>query len=84
MIALRPGLGQVPDELMDLLLGPDVHADGRLVDDQDVAVGGQPFRDADLLLVAAAQVLGPLVRAGRPDAQVPDHVPGDRRAPWPG
>ena len=69
---------------MDLLLGPDVHADGRLVDDQDVAIRGQPFGQADFLLVASAQVLGPLLRPRGPDVEIADEAPDEGRLPGAG
>ena len=62
MIDLPCSLARFQDQLVNVLLGADIDADGRLVDDQDVALRGQPFGDADLLLVAAAQAVDRLVR----------------------
>ena len=55
--------------MVDLLLGADVDAPRRLVEDQDVAVLDQPLRDNDLLLVAAGEELGRLTDGGCLDAQ---------------
>ena len=41
---------------MQLVFGLHVDADGGLVDDQNFWVRGEPLGDADLLLVAAAEV----------------------------
>src|SRR6266850_6353042 len=48
-------LGQRMEQLVDLALGADIDAARGLVEKQDVAVAQQPFRDHDLLLVAAGQ-----------------------------
>ena len=40
------------DQLVNLDFGLDVDADRRLIDDQDVSLRGQPFRDRDLLLIS--------------------------------
>ena len=50
------GLRQLVDDTVDLVFGADVDAAGRLVEDQDLGVGHQPFRQHDLLLVAAGEV----------------------------
>ena len=54
------GRRQLVEELVDLLLGADVDAASRLVEDEDVAVLDQPAGDDRLLLVAARQVLDEL------------------------
>jgi hypothetical protein len=41
---------------VDIGLGLDVDADRGLVDDEDFDLRGDPFRDRDLLLVAAGQI----------------------------
>ena len=48
--------GEVAHEPVDLGLGADVHALGRLVEDQDRGRAGQPAGERDFLLVAAGQV----------------------------
>ena len=60
---------EVPQERVDLALRPDVHAAGRLVDEQDPAPGVQPLGEDDLLLVAARQVAHERARARRPDGE---------------
>ena len=52
-------LREVVQQPVDLALGADVDAARRLVEDQDVGVGGEPLADDDLLLVAARQVPAP-------------------------
>ena len=64
-----PSLGQLEDQPLDLRLGADVDAPGRLVEDQDLRVRRQPAGEDDLLLVAAAQVPDQLVRVGRGDLE---------------
>ena len=56
---------------VDLALRPDVDPAGGLVEDQDLAVADQPFRDHDLLLVTARKVPQELLEGGRPDVQPP-------------
>ena len=46
------------DQVEHLALGADVHAARRLVQDQHARLLGQPLRQHDLLLIAAAQVPG--------------------------
>ena len=46
------------DDLVDVVLRAHVDASGRLVQDQDLRVGGHPLGQHDLLLVAAGQVAG--------------------------
>ena len=50
-------LGKLTHDLVDLVLGADVNAAGRLVKDQDVCLREQPTADEYLLLVAAGQIL---------------------------
>ena len=47
--------GQPQDDVVDLLLGAHVHALGGVVQNQHLGVGGQPFGQHHLLLVAAGQ-----------------------------
>ena len=56
-------------QLVDLLLGADVEAAGRMVEDQDARAGLQPLGEHHLLLVAAREVEAQRVDAGRADAQ---------------
>ena len=57
MIA-RPSLDEVVDQAVDLDLGADVDAAGRLVEDEDARLRLEPFREHDLLLVAAGERAG--------------------------
>ena len=72
--------GQGADEGVDLLLGADVDAAGRLVEEEDARAGGEPLADDDLLLVAAGEGGGGLGDAGAADAEAADGV-GRRRRP---
>ena len=71
----RSGARRVPsaasssDERMDLRLGADVDAAGRLVEHQHAAARRQPLREHELLLVAARQAGGHGVEIGRAHAQ---------------
>jgi hypothetical protein len=49
------------DEAVDFCLGADIDAARRFVEDEDLRIGQQPAADQRLLLVAARQVLDPLV-----------------------
>ena len=49
--------GQAVDDLVDLVLGADVDAARRLVEDEQARAAQQPLADHDLLLVAAREVL---------------------------
>ena len=60
MIAM-PLTGQAVEQLVDLGLGGDVDAAGRLVDDQDLGLEREPARQHDLLLVAAREIPHELV-----------------------
>ena len=51
--AARVGIGA--DEAIELVLGADVDASGRIEQQQDAAFGEQPLGDRDLLLVAAGE-----------------------------
>ena len=63
------------DQLVDLDLGLDVDADGRLVDDEDVGLRRQPLRDRDFLLISARES-----RNRRVDRRRADRKPSDERA----
>src|SRR3954469_1772520 len=47
--------GEVGQQVVEVALGADVHAPRRVVEQQDLRVGGQPARHDDLLLVAARE-----------------------------
>ena len=59
-----PSSAELGDQLLDLGLGADVDAAGRLVEDQQPRLGDQPAGQQHLLLVAAGQVARP-ARPGR-------------------
>ena len=48
--------GEGANELVDFLLGADVQASGRVVENKDSGLRVQPFGQNDLLLVAARKV----------------------------
>src|SRR5512140_1110848 len=48
-------LEQVDHDLVNLFLGADVDAPGGLVKAKDVSLGGKPFSQHDLLLIAARE-----------------------------
>ena len=48
-------LGQVDDQLVDLVFRAHVDAAGRLVQQQHLRLGQEPAADDDLLLVAAGE-----------------------------
>ena len=50
--------GELVDDRVDLVLGADVDAAGRLVEDQHLRLGHHPLGEHDLLLVAAGEVPG--------------------------
>ena len=60
-----PSLASSVDDGVDLVLGADVDAARRLVEDQQLGLGEQPLAQHHLLLVAARQVDHPLVHAGQ-------------------
>ena len=73
--------GEGANEFVDLLLRADVEAARRVIEDEDSGLGVQPFRQNDLLLVAAGEVEAERIDAGRADFQPVDPVRGDRLAP---
>ena len=60
-------LRQFADEVVHRRLGADIDALGRLVQDDDLRPGRQPFGDDHLLLVAAGQLAEPLLPVRRLD-----------------
>ena len=60
-----PCADELADQPVDLRLGADVDAAGRLVQQQHARCGGQPLADHHLLLVAARQRAGRLLRRRR-------------------
>ena len=69
------GGGELLDQAVDLELGADVDAAGRLVQDQDARLAGEPAGEHHLLLVAARELADLLLDGGRLDARA------GRRAP---
>ena len=69
--------GQRANELIDLLLGADVQASGRVIENKDPRLCVQPFGQNDLLLVAAGEVEAERLDAGRPNPQPVDPVSRD-------
>ena len=61
-------------------MGADVDAAGRLVEDQEARLGGEPARQQRLLLVAAGQELDRLVGVRSADVERLDEFVGDRPA----
>ena len=53
-----PFFSSAREQPVDLRLGADIDADGRLVEDEQLGAVVQPFADDDLLLVAARQAGG--------------------------
>ena len=51
----RPRVGHLSQQPIDLMLGADIDAAGRIEAKQGLKAGGNPSRDHHLLLVAAAQ-----------------------------
>ena len=58
-------VAQLLDDRQHFILGADIHAAGRLVEDHDGWLLGQPFGQHHFLLVAAAQRPGMEQRLGR-------------------
>ena len=73
--------GQLGDDPVDLDLGADVDAAGRLVEDQQARLRGQPFGEDDLLLVAARQRADHLLDAGHLDVELVGVVARDLALP---
>src|SRR5690606_23658431 len=64
------GVRQSVDDRVDLVLGADVDAAGRLVEDEQVGLGVQPLAQDDLLLVAAGELADDGHHGRRLDVQV--------------
>ena len=73
------GCGQLVDDGVDLVFGADVDAAGRLVEDQHLRIGEQPFAQHHLLLVAAGQIQRLLQDAGGADVEFGAVLLGDDR-----
>ena len=56
-------------ELVDLLLRADVEAASGVIEDEDLRLGGEPFRQDNLLLIASRQIETQRVDAWRADVQ---------------
>ena len=69
--------GKALDEAVDLGLGADVDAAGRLVQDQDLRLAGDPAGEDNLLLVAARQLADRLLQRWRLDAKAFDKPPDE-------
>ena len=52
---------QLPEQRVDFVLGADVDAARRLVEDQHLGLAEEPLGEDDLLLVAAGEIAHPLV-----------------------
>ena len=76
----RPCSASDGDEAVDLLLGADIDAAGRLVDDDDPRLGQHHLGEKQLLLVAAGELPGEQIAAPGPDVEIAD---GLCRAPHP-
>src|SRR6266550_3211287 len=71
------GRGQVIDDGVDLVLGTDVDAAGRLVENEHLRIGEQPLAEHHLLLIAAGEIEGLLQDAGRANVQFGAVLMGD-------
>ena len=78
MITDRPCADQFAHEAVHGGLGADVDALGRLVEDDDLGRGRQPFGDDDLLLVAARQRADILAERGGAQVEPLGVVAGQR------
>ena len=58
--------GEVAHQLENLALGADIDAAGRIVEQQDARLGQQHLAEDHLLLVAAGERAGELLRGARP------------------
>ena len=62
----RPFCASLRHQRMDLRFGADIDAARRLVHDEDARLGGEPFGEHDLLLIAARQLARRLRRVRAP------------------
>ena len=69
-------LYQLAEQQVNIALGADIDAAGRLIEDDDIRVVQQPLGDNDLLLVAAGQVARNLVAGRSFDVQLFDVLHG--------
>ena len=83
MITPLPAVGIVAQQPVDLDLGADVDAAGRLVDDEHPGRRGQPAGQQDLLLVSAREGPHLLVGVLHGDAQLPPILLGQLAAEAP-
>jgi hypothetical protein len=60
---------------MNLRLGADVDATGRVIDNQNARLARHPFGDDDLLLISPAEIEGALLDRRSLDAERADEVP---------
>ncbi len=70
----RARFGEVPQQLVEFLLGADVDAACRIVEQNDPRPAHQPLGDDDLLLVAARERADRNVETGRLDGQQLHHL----------
>src|SRR6516165_5070194 len=68
----KPPFAQVPNDVDDVVLGTDIHAAGRLAQDQHARREGQPFGERDFLLVAAGEHAEVELDGRRSDLQLLD------------
>ena len=64
----------LPHDVVDFILGADVDALGRLVEQEHPWIDAEPARQHDLLLIATAETIGRRLDPGRFDAPVPDET----------
>ena len=81
MMIAMPFARKLAHQAVDLGLGADVDAARRLVHDEDARLGREPFRQADLLLVAAGKLSDDLADAARADLELLDAVARRARSP---
>src|SRR6185437_7015118 len=73
----KPARAQVADDVDDVVLGAHIHAACGLAQDQKARRVTQPFRERDLLLIAARQHAEIDLDGCGPDLQLRDLPPGD-------
>ena len=73
----KPVLAQALDQADDLGMGADVDAAGRLVEDEEARLGGEPAGEQRLLLIAAGEKADGLFRIRRADVEELDEAVGD-------
>ena len=70
----RPSRGERGDEAVDLLLGADVDAARRLVDDDDARLDQHHLGEQELLLVAAGELARQQIAAPGADVEILDRL----------